>query len=238
MLTDNRERVAGEYQEVLRSELMIRTPYFRRVIAENLAKLGRTNRAIELLSELADELPTQKGLHLWIAQLQWLGGSRADDLATSLRKEEERDIEVGSDWKISALSALGDSRSTSEALLKEIKTNRRVYEPLEFALRQHWPPFNSLCEDSRERWVFATERLASISSEPVYRKAVLTASVGLMVEAVERELHDRVFLSFRTHVKTESKLRAVAQEAPSKDPRARYFSDFCLGAMTHLNSAK
>jgi hypothetical protein len=67
-----------------------------------------------------------------------------------------------------------------------------------------------------------------VSPEPTYRAGQLRSALQLFVQAVERELHDRLFLSFKQHVAADQKLRALAQEASSRDRRARPFCDFLL----------
>ena len=239
MLTGQPDAAATEYENVLvefekRLELEALkvapgfSKYVRQSVAENLVTLGRTERAIGLLEELAESLPAEKGLYLRVAELQHKE-NRFDDVGISLTKERERDPEIGENWLISHVLMRSTSPLTPEMLSREIKGNPKIYAPLEFALREHWAPFARLCDDSRERWLVGTQRLATISPEPRFRSAQLRHGVQPLVESVERELHDRLFVTFKRRVLADSEQRAAVKNESVQDPEhAEVFCDFLL----------
>lgn len=162
MLAGHREKVASEYDSALKSNLFGPAPRLKATIAEQFVKLGRADLAIELLAEITEQLPNEKGLNLRIAEIL-AREHRYEEVASFLVKEVDLDKDSALDWKFATIVAGADRSRSREAIRTEIDSHPEVFRPLEFVLRQYWPYFDLLCPDSRRRWLSATGHLAVLA---------------------------------------------------------------------------
>jgi len=169
---------------------------------------GETERAKQILQRWAREFPGEKGVYLQLAELE-ARGADYQAVVEYLRKEMDRNPAVDTDWKLSALLALGTTQDTSEAIKNELKDNSDLWNPICSMLSEYWRPFSKLSEKGREKWVFATV-LATSSGLP--ERTRMNEAAVACVGAVEIELRDRVFRKYKEHVSERPSLIRAAED--------------------------
>jgi len=142
----------------------------------------------------------------------------------------ERNPAVDTDWKLSALLALGATQDTSEAIKNELKENSDLWNPVCSMLSEYWAPFSKLGEKGREKWTFGMV-LASSSGLP--ERMRLNEAAVACIGAVEIEFRDRVFSKYREHVLGHGSLKTTA-ESGLRNPRSSKLCQFLVhdGSLT------
>jgi tetratricopeptide (TPR) repeat protein len=179
--------------------------------------------AISAAHEWIDEFPDARDAYPLMARLHEEKGDLKCALAW-YRKGEERIPEIGDDWKTSLILKLGEVHS-SGGIDRTIDAYSNDH-PLEigmirFALERHWPAFNRIDEESRQRWAAGVHILGARSSGG--------ASAGFAVHAfsgvVERTLRQFVFIPFREECRRNPE--SIGDISAAED--AKIFCDFLSG---------
>jgi tetratricopeptide (TPR) repeat protein len=167
----------------------------------------RFQEAVDVLEKCVREFPTQTGLHTRIAMLLTRMG-RFEQVADSLRAEQERNPNIGEDWRDSTILALGSISPSSASLFYEQKPE--VARGIDGVICGFWPGFGRLHPRTREYWVFGVYQ-ANFHSEPQqgFSQRQAEVAVTFLAKAVEWELKTRLFSNWRDSVRQNAAFSAV-----------------------------
>ncbi len=199
-----------------------------RPVALAYEKAGETARAIESLRQLTSDHP-RKGDFAWLARLYSMKADYRTAYESILREMNEFDPSLGEDPVISTLAALTGATglpslddyfkrlNQREPVKAQKETIRKVLEGIWDAYARldetaadcfveglHWSRVSGLAHDANNRAVYA---------------------IGMLGDAVKRELHVRIFRPFRESL-TEQ-IRSSANML--RDSRYADLRDFVLG---------
>lgn len=185
---------------------------------------GEAELAKAILEQWAKEFPEEKGVYMQLAELESQAGNyqRASEY---LRNEIERNPAVDSDWKLSALLALGATQDTSEAIKKELKGNSALWRPISSILSAYWEPFSGLGESAREEWTYGA---LLFCSQDLPEGTRLKKAAIAFATAVEIELRNRVFQRYREHIQERPAVKRTAEEG-KRESNSLIFSSFLAG---------
>src|SRR5439155_5368357 len=186
------------YKTLLRSEGQSGQPKASARLFASLSLSYRqakeTERAKEILERWARESPGEKGVYLQLAELE-AQGANYQGVVEYLRKETDRNPAVDTDWKVSALLALGTTQDASKSI--DALKGMPLWQPVYSMLQQYWPPFRKLGESAQEEWACGVLflHLSDLPERTRLRKAAEACARSL-----EIELRDRIFRRYRLHV--------------------------------------
>jgi hypothetical protein len=181
----------------------------RRLSLEAVAKCyemaALLQEAVNALDECAREFPSQRGLHTRMAMLFARMGN-FEQVADCLRAEQQRNPEVGEDWKDSTILALGSigSSGMAEDRIASIFYQMRpeLAKGIEGVVSGLWPDFNRLSPEARQYWAFGAYQANFHSEEQQgFWQNKTDAAVASFAKAVEWELKTRLFNKWRDAVR-------------------------------------
>jgi hypothetical protein len=174
---------------------------FRRLTLEAVAKCyelaERLPEAIDALKKCAQEFPTHIGLHTRMAMLFARMG-KFGEITECLRAEQQRNPQVGEDWRDSTILALG---SISFSGLTEDRIASLFYQlkpelarGIESVLCSLWTEFKLLNDQTRQLWAYGVHQANFYSEEQQgFAQSRTDAAVAFFAKAVEWELKTRLF---------------------------------------------
>ena len=189
----------------------------RRLSLEAVAKCyelaGLFQEAIDALDKCGREFPSQSGLHTRMAMLFARMG-KFDKIPECLRAEQQRNPEIGEDWRNSTILALGSvglSGMTEDriaSLFYQVKPE--LARGIESVLCSLWSQFARLSPQGRQYWAFG-EYQANFHSEEQqgFWQSKMDAAVASFAKAVEWELKTRLFNEWRNSVRANTQLVAM-----------------------------
>lgn len=171
------------------------------------------------------EAPDTPQLFLQLAAIE-ATRSNFKAAAECVRRELEVHPQTDSDWRLSALLALGETLPTAKELLTELKSRRDVYLPLISLLKSYWPTFNALSSEASELWAVC-DWLRHYHDEQARMQGTLRRQAAEnAARAVEIELRQRVFEAYR-HSLRQSRVSLDETRAAFRDPQRERTHVFC-----------
>jgi len=142
---------AEQYRALLQSEGQSGQPKARARLFASLSlsyrTAGETEHAKDILERWVREFPGEKGVYLQLAELE-AQGANYQGVVEYLRKETDRNPAVDTDWKVSALLALGTTQDASKSM--DALTGMPLWQPVYSMLQEYWPPFPKLGESAQK----------------------------------------------------------------------------------------
>ncbi len=232
-LTGDSHNAAKEYGSLLSENLDVSGLNFKPAVYMSAAASCREahdvqslQSAIEILNKCAEEFPDTKGIHLQIARLQ-AQDANLPAISESLRKEEDRNPDVGQNWWVSPLIVAGDTWANLE--LDRKRTAGPELEMTKTLLGDYWLPFASLDPLAQDHWAYGTHKLHTSSPDGLMRVMDRRFAALALATAVEIQLRKGVFLQFQQYVQRNRLEALVEQGTRSKDPTIQTLCKFVTG---------
>lgn len=167
----------------------------------------RLREAVDVLEKCGREFPTHAGFHVHRARLLARMG-KFEEVADSLRAEQERNPNIGEDWRDSTILALGSISPSGASLFYQQKPE--TAKGIESVISAFWPGFSRLHPKTREYWIFGVYQANFHSNEQQgFSQSQAEAAVAFLAKAVEWELKTRLFNKWRDSVRQDASLSAV-----------------------------
>lgn len=208
---------AVQYESLLYSEIIAGTPALRRLAygaaASAYHDCGDDRKAINILADFAEDFPSEKGIHLRIAELE-AHETNLPAISENLRKERECDPSLEGYWWVSPLIVAGETWTETD------RTKVRAtpeYEQLCSLLKEYWPPFSLMSQDGRDEWACGEIDWLSLETKPAWnplRQRRLAKVAEAFARAVELELASRVFETFRKFALSNPTISSLASNLP------------------------
>jgi tetratricopeptide (TPR) repeat protein len=191
---------------------------------------GEIDKAVSAAEAWITACPDHLGTCERMARLQQKRGDYGA-AAEWLRREADRNPALGEDPNVSIILALGGIISLSrldEALKSIAATHAQEHALVESVVKNYWPAFLQLDNDSRQRWVTGTWLLGTNAPQGA------GTSVHCFAGIVERELRTAIFEPFAEYVRSRSDVLAQCTDDEATREFCRYLKGrglFTLGQM-------
>ncbi|HEV2521854.1 MAG TPA: hypothetical protein VGT24_05680 [Candidatus Acidoferrales bacterium] len=216
---------AEQYSALLQSQGQLGQPRAGRRLFASLTlsyrQSGETESAKQILERWARECSDEKGVYLQLAELE-AQSANYQGVVEYLRREMDRNPATDTDWRLSALLALGSTQEASKNVdaLKGIP----LWQPVYTILENYWQAFPKLGQGARQQWVSGVV-LNHLLDLP--EKTRLRMAAEACARAVEIELRDRIFRQYKLHVSERASLKSAAENG-RHDHRAAKFCEFLV----------